>query len=200
MRTFTDWLHFNNFEPFLEDLESMGDSCTGLGIDIFKDAVPLPGVSMKYLLRGTLNKREPLSCTPQGSRPTKFSKARLSGGRAWSYVENENPYVQIPRREDASKSSGLRHQRTVPKHNGGRCALGASAQESRKLHRSSAERQMVWLRRGGHRGAKRVMDEVRRNAAVVLRQTRSKQDCTAAHERLIGAQQTQTHARSTKAG
>ena len=29
---------------------------------------------------------------------------------------------------------------------------------------------------------------------------RSKQDCTAAHERLIGAQQTQTQARTTKAG
>jgi len=30
---------------------------TTLGIDIFKDAVSLPGVSLKYLLRGTLRKR-----------------------------------------------------------------------------------------------------------------------------------------------
>ena len=40
LRTFTDWLHFYNnldFEPFLEALESMRDSYTGLGIDIFKD-------------------------------------------------------------------------------------------------------------------------------------------------------------------
>ena len=61
MLTFTDWLHFYknlDFEPFLEALESMRDSYTGLGIDIFKDAVPLPRVSMKYLLRGTPSKRD----------------------------------------------------------------------------------------------------------------------------------------------
>ena len=145
VRTLTDWLNFYNnldFEPFLEALGSMRDSYTGLGIDIFKDAVPPPGVSMKYLLRGTLNKRDAPELYAPGDEAYEI---RLSGGRAWSYVENENPYAQIPRREDASKSSGLRHQRAVPKHNGGRCALGASAQESRKVHRSSAERQMVWI-------------------------------------------------------
>ncbi|CAH3043734.1 unnamed protein product, partial [Porites lobata] len=53
MRTFKDLLRFHNnldFEPFLEALGSIRDSYTGLGTDIFKDAVPLPGVSMKYLL------------------------------------------------------------------------------------------------------------------------------------------------------
>ena len=60
MQTFKDLLPFYNnldFEPFLEALESIRHSYTGLRIDILKDAVPLPGVSMKYLLRGTLNKR-----------------------------------------------------------------------------------------------------------------------------------------------
>ena len=60
MQTFKDLLPFYNnldFEPFLEALESIRHSYTGLRIGILKDAVPLPGVSMKYLLRGTLNKR-----------------------------------------------------------------------------------------------------------------------------------------------
>ena len=48
--------------------------------------------------------------------------------------------------------------------------MGANAKERRKVYQSSAERQMVWIRLRGHRGAKRVMDEVRRNAAVVLKQ------------------------------
>ena len=59
---------------------------------------------------------------------------------------------------------------------------------------------MVWIRRSGHRGAKSVMDEVRRNVAVVLQQTRSNRNSTAANGRLLGAQQTQTRARPTKTG
>ena len=59
MNTFADWLrHYNNLdvEPFLETLEKMRGFYSGLSIDIFKDAVSLPGVSMNYLLRGTLNR------------------------------------------------------------------------------------------------------------------------------------------------
>ena len=154
---------------------------------------------MRYLFCvARLTKETLRSCTPQGRRPTKFSKAQFSGGGGWCFVENENPYAQVQRREDVSKSYGLRRKRAVSKHNGGRCAMGANAKERRKVYQSSAERQMVWIRLSGHRGAKRVMDEVRRNAAVVLKQTRSKRDYTAAHERLLGAQQTQT--RPTKTG
>jgi len=61
MVTFANWLEFyNNLDvgPFLESLEKMRDVCTTLSIDIFKDAVSLPGVSLKYLLRGTLGKRD----------------------------------------------------------------------------------------------------------------------------------------------
>lgn len=67
MKTLADWLHFYNnlaVEPFLDVLESTRDFYTGLGILLFKDALSLPGVSMKYLLRGTLNQREARSCTP----------------------------------------------------------------------------------------------------------------------------------------
>ena len=49
METFVDWLeYYNNLDvsPFLEALETMKAFYTNLGIDIFKDAVSLPGVSM----------------------------------------------------------------------------------------------------------------------------------------------------------
>ena len=55
MRTFGDWLeYYNNLDvsSFLEALVKMRDFHTGLGVDIFKDAVSLPGVSMQYILRG----------------------------------------------------------------------------------------------------------------------------------------------------
>ena len=61
MVTFADWLeYYNNLDvgPFLESLEKMRDFYATLSIDIFKDAVSLPGVSLKYLLRGTLGKRD----------------------------------------------------------------------------------------------------------------------------------------------
>jgi len=60
METFADWLkYYNNLDagPFLEALEIMRGFYANLGIDIFKDAVSLPGVSLKYLLRCTLGKR-----------------------------------------------------------------------------------------------------------------------------------------------
>lgn len=56
MNTFADWReYYNNLdvEPFLEALEAMQGFYTGLGINIFKDAVSLAAVLMKYLLQGT---------------------------------------------------------------------------------------------------------------------------------------------------
>ena len=60
MEAFADWLrYYNNLDmgPFLVALEIMRGFYANLGIDIFKDAVSLPGVSLKHLLRGTLRKR-----------------------------------------------------------------------------------------------------------------------------------------------
>ena len=57
MQTFGDWLeYYNNLDvaPFLEALQKMKEFYTSLGIDILKDAVSLPGVSEKYILRKTL--------------------------------------------------------------------------------------------------------------------------------------------------
>lgn len=54
MKKFSDWLeYYNNLDviPFLEALEKMRDFYTQYEIDIFKDALSLPGVSMKYVIR-----------------------------------------------------------------------------------------------------------------------------------------------------
>lgn len=50
------------------------------------------------------------------------------------------------------------------------------------------QKQMVWIRWGRHLGAKRVVEEVARNAAVVLQQTLSKRGGVEAHERLFDAE------------
>ena len=57
MKTFGDWLeYYNNLDvaPFLQALQKMKEFYTTLGVDIFKDAVSLPGVSKQYILRKTL--------------------------------------------------------------------------------------------------------------------------------------------------
>ena len=56
MKTFVGWLHYYynlDVVPGLEALEKMRAFYTEKGIDILKDAVSLPGVSLHYLLRGT---------------------------------------------------------------------------------------------------------------------------------------------------
>jgi len=59
MQTFTDWLHYYsdlNVAPGLEALEKMRAFYTDKGIAILKDAISLPGVSLHYLLRGTIER------------------------------------------------------------------------------------------------------------------------------------------------
>lgn len=94
-----------------------------------------------------------------------------------------------------SKSFGLRRQRAVPKHNVGAMACGKEvfvhwSQTSGKVEKfiEVLQKQMVWIRRGRHLGAKRVVEEVARNAAVVLQQTLSKRGGVEAHERLFDAE------------
>ena len=47
-----------DFEPFLEALKSMRDFYTGLGIALFQRCGISAEVWMKYLLQGTLNRRD----------------------------------------------------------------------------------------------------------------------------------------------
>ena len=59
MRTFADCLrYYTNLDvaPGLEALEKMRAFYMEKGIDILKDAVSIPGVSLHYLLRGALER------------------------------------------------------------------------------------------------------------------------------------------------
>ena len=83
MQTFGDWLeYYNNLDvtPFLETLEKMKAFYTKLGTDIFKDAVSLPGVSMQYILRGTLRGCDPPELYAPGPEAYKMLKEAVVGG------------------------------------------------------------------------------------------------------------------------
>lgn len=57
MKSFADWLrYYNNLDvlPGLEALEKMKAFYSEKGIDILKDAVSVPGVSLHYLLKGAI--------------------------------------------------------------------------------------------------------------------------------------------------
>ena len=63
MQTFADWLrYYNNLDvaPGLEALQKMRNFYTDKGIDILKDAVSIPGVSLHYLLKGAVERNAEL--------------------------------------------------------------------------------------------------------------------------------------------
>ena len=64
MQTFADWLrYYNNLDvaPGVEALQKMRNFYTEKGIDILKDAVSVPGVSLHYLLRGAVERNAELN-------------------------------------------------------------------------------------------------------------------------------------------
>ena len=63
MKTIKDWVrYYNNLDvaPGLEALQKMKNFYTEKGIDIMKDAVSIPGVSLHYLLRGAIERNADL--------------------------------------------------------------------------------------------------------------------------------------------
>ena len=83
MQTFEDWLeYYNNLDvtPFLETIEKMKAFYTNVGIDIFKDAVSLPEVSMQYILRRTLRGRNAPELYVPGPEAYEMLKAAVVGG------------------------------------------------------------------------------------------------------------------------
>ena len=63
MKTFKDWLkYYNNLDvaPGLEALQKMKNFYIEKGIDIMKDAVSIPGVSLHYLLKGAIERKAEL--------------------------------------------------------------------------------------------------------------------------------------------
>ena len=63
MKTFKDWVeYYNNLDvaPGLEALQKMKNFYIEKGIDILKDAVSIPGVSLHYLLKGAIERNAEL--------------------------------------------------------------------------------------------------------------------------------------------
>ena len=92
MQTFGDWLeYYNNLDvaPFLEALQKMKEFYTSLGIDILKDAVSLPGVSEKYILRKTLQPRwgyKPPELYSPNKEAYAMLKAAVVGGPSLAFT------------------------------------------------------------------------------------------------------------------
>ena len=89
MKTFGDWLeYYNNLDvtPFLETIEKMKAYYTKLGVDIFKDVVSLPGVSMQYILRGTLRRRNAPERYAPGPEAYDMLKAAVVGGPSLVFI------------------------------------------------------------------------------------------------------------------
>ena len=83
MTTFGDWLEYYNkldVEPFLQAATNMRNFYANLGIDIFKDAVSLPGVSLHYLMRKTLDNPQTPPLFPPNLEAYKMLKGALVGG------------------------------------------------------------------------------------------------------------------------
>ena len=83
METFGNWLeYYNNLDvsPFPEALETTKAFYSNLGIDIFKDTVSLRGVSMQYILRGTLKRRDPPELYALSAEAYDMLKATVVGG------------------------------------------------------------------------------------------------------------------------
>ena len=117
MKTFKDWVrYYNNLDvaPGLEALEKMRNFYTGKGIDIMKDAVSIPGVSLHYLLRGAIERNAELY-SPSKEAYEMLKEAVVGG-----------PSLVFTRYHEVGKTRIRSHQYTVPKNEKEARAAGAA--------------------------------------------------------------------------
>ena len=87
--------------PFLKALEKMRGFYAALGVDIFKDAVSLPGVSLQYLLRGTLSKFGSPKLYPSEREANAMLRGAVVGGLSLVFAgkheaeKNSDKFTQI---------------------------------------------------------------------------------------------------------
>ena len=106
MKTFEDWVrYYNNLDvaPGLEALEKMKNFYTEKGIDIMKDAVSIPGVSLHYLLRGAIERKAVLYSPSKEAYD--MLKAAVVGG----------PSLVFTRYHEVGKTRIRSHQIAAPK-------------------------------------------------------------------------------------
>ena len=117
MKTFKDWLkYYNNLDvaPGLEALQKMKNFYIEKGIDIMKDAVSIPGVSLHYLLKGAIERKAELYA------PSKEAYEMLKGAVVGG------PSLVFTRYHEAGKTRIRSHQYTVPKNEKEARAAGAA--------------------------------------------------------------------------
>ena len=164
VRTFADWLrYYNNLDvaPGLEALEIMRAFYTEKGIDILKDAVSIPGVSLHYLLRGAVERGAELYSP--GKEAYEMLKGAVVGGPSLVFTRYHE--VGVRGHEDqVTSDSGtaslpahpwLRRQRPLPVDDAGGNALregkGCSLHGrldcwSRAASRTKAQkRDLIWF-------------------------------------------------------
>ena len=113
MQTFGDWLEYNNnldVIPFLETLEKMKAFYTNIGVDIFKDAVSLPGVLMQYVLRRTLRGRNAPELYAPGKEAYEMLKAAVVGGPSLVFTRK---HVAGKTRIRSNKHKDLAHVKRI---------------------------------------------------------------------------------------
>ena len=106
MKTFKDWVrYYNNLDvaPGLEALEKMRNFYTEKGIDIMKDAVSIPGVSLHYLLRGAIERNAELY-SPSKEAYDMLKEAVVGG-----------PSLVFTRYHEVGKTRIRSHQKAEPK-------------------------------------------------------------------------------------
>ena len=116
MKTFKDWLkYYNNLDvaPGLEALQKMRNFYTGKGIDIMKDAVSIPGVSLHYLLKGAIERKAELYAPSKEAY--EMLKEAVVGG----------PSLIFTRYHEVGKTRIRSHQYTIPRE--GEVITGAHA-------------------------------------------------------------------------
>ena len=106
MNTFKDWVrYYNNLDvaPGLEALEKMKNFYEEKGIDIMKDAVSIPGVSLNYLLKGSIERKADLY-TPSKEAYEMLKEAVVGG-----------PSIIFTRYHEVGKTRIRSHQIAEPK-------------------------------------------------------------------------------------
>ena len=218
MQTFGDWLeYYNNLDvaPFLEALQKMKEFYTSLGIDILKDAVSLPGVSEKYILRKTLQPRwgyKPPELYSPNKEAYAMLKAAVVGG----------PSLVFTRKHVAGETRIRSHQ-----YEDARVCRRILGYDANSLYPSTMMKEMpcgpglceilrqprglctgvppipldggvVRLRGGGHRSPRGAVARVR-GVSSTFHQPRSSRQCgAAAHARLLATERSQSVSRSRR--
>ena len=161
MRTFADWLRYYNdldVAPGLEALEKMRNFYTEKGIDILKDAVSIPGLSLHYLLRGAVERGAELYAP--GKEAYEMLKEAVVGGPSLVFTRYHE--VDVTRIRSHQKTEprlcknilgyDVNAQRNALREGEGRALQWRVPSRGRAHSNTQAQgRKLVWIRRSGHR-------------------------------------------------